>query len=199
MRIVFIALAATLLLVTIGLLGVGLLTKNRSSSPDTPPLTRGEEAVCLTGQPLTNGTRLVQFWHANGTTPDPVWMQPPSASVTKVSMPAPARSLDLAQELHLAQPVDDCLILLDAFSFFQRVYGENPVGDQAAIVQAMCGANPKNISFLSPQHPKVTDDWKILDRWGNPFFFHQLSGTDMEVISMGPDGELYTDDDSKAP
>ena len=36
---------------------------------------------------------------------------------------------------------------------------------------------------------------ELCDRWGRPFFFHQLSGTKMEIRSAGPARQLWTDDD----
>ena len=38
-------------------------------------------------------------------------------------------------------------------------------------------------------------DNEILDRWGKPFFFHVISKNAVEIISAGPDGELFTSDD----
>ena len=34
-----------------------------------------------------------------------------------------------------------------------------------------------------------------VDPWGTPYFFHQLSSTEMEIRSAGPDKRLWTDDD----
>jgi len=37
-------------------------------------------------------------------------------------------------------------------------------------------------------HPPV-------DPWGTPYFFHQLSGKEMEIHSAGPDKMMWTADD----
>jgi hypothetical protein len=36
---------------------------------------------------------------------------------------------------------------------------------------------------------------ELVDYWGTPFFFHQLSGTEMEIRSAGPDRVMWTVDD----
>jgi len=35
----------------------------------------------------------------------------------------------------------------------------------------------------------------LVDAWGTPFFFHQLSGHEMEIHSAGPDKIMWTADD----
>ena len=40
------------------------------------------------------------------------------------------------------------------------------------------------------------EEWvTILDRWGAPYFFHQLSKNEMEIRSAGPDKAMWTNDD----
>ena len=42
---------------------------------------------------------------------------------------------------------------------------------------------------------RVNADGELVDPWGTPYFFHQLSGTEMEIHSAGPDKKMWTDDD----
>jgi len=37
----------------------------------------------------------------------------------------------------------------------------------------------------------------LIDRWGPPYFFHALSGSEMEILSAGPDREFHTADDAR--
>jgi hypothetical protein len=37
----------------------------------------------------------------------------------------------------------------------------------------------------------------MCDRWGTPYFFHQVSKTEMEIRSAGPDRRMWTGDDSQ--
>jgi hypothetical protein len=39
---------------------------------------------------------------------------------------------------------------------------------------------------------------ELTDRWGTPFFFHQVSKAQMEVRSAGPDRRMWTADDRQA-
>ena len=93
---------------------------------------------------------------------------------------------------------EDIEILDSAFVFYRRLYEKNPVGLNHEIVRALSGRNPKRAAFLAPDHPAINERGELCDRWGTPFFFHQLSGAEMEVISAGPDRQLLTGDDVKS-
>ena len=75
-------------------------------------------------------------------------------------------------------------------------FGGNPVGSNAEITRALAGRNPKHINFLNPDAGlRVDSTGKLVDPWGTPYFFHQLSGTQMEVHSAGPDRVMWTRED----
>jgi len=42
---------------------------------------------------------------------------------------------------------------------------------------------------------RINAKGELVDYWGTPFFFHQLSGTQMEIHSAGPDRQMWTGDD----
>jgi hypothetical protein len=42
---------------------------------------------------------------------------------------------------------------------------------------------------------KLNDKGELVDRWGTPYFFHQLSRDHMEIRSAGPDKVMWTQDD----
>ena len=73
--------------------------------------------------------------------------------------------------------------------------GENPVGTNAEIMKAVMGGNPKGAMFGPPEGQALNGNGELMDRWGTPYFFHQLSATSMEIRSAGPDREMYTEDD----
>ena len=73
--------------------------------------------------------------------------------------------------------------------------GENPVGSNAEIMKAMMGGNPKQARLGPPEGQTVNGEGELVDRWGTPIFFHQMSATEMEIRSAGPDRKLYTSDD----
>lgn len=76
------------------------------------------------------------------------------------------------------------------------MFGGNPVGTNPEITAALTGSNPKHINFLSDQvGMRINDKGELVDTWGTPYFFHQLSGTVMEIHSAGPDKVMWTSDD----
>jgi hypothetical protein len=79
---------------------------------------------------------------------------------------------------------------------FGEMFGGNPVGGNSEITSQLSGDNPKHINFLSPQ-PGAHIDGKgeLVDVWGTPYFFHQISGSEMEIHSAGPDKTMWTADD----
>ena len=72
--------------------------------------------------------------------------------------------------------------------------GENPVGTNAEITKSLMGGNPINATF-SPEPPSLNAKGELIDPWGTPYFFHQISGDDMEIRSAGPDKIMGTSDD----
>ena len=78
---------------------------------------------------------------------------------------------------------------------FRNSLGENPVGTNAEITKALLGDNLKQVRLTLPKGSSVNDAGEMCDARGIPFFFHQLSGTEMEIRSAGGDEQMWTDDD----
>jgi hypothetical protein len=81
-----------------------------------------------------------------------------------------------------------------------REYGErfggNPVGNNAEITRQLSGDNPRHINFLDPQAgARLNENGEMVDPWGTPYFFHQISGAEMEIHSAGPDKQMWNSDD----
>lgn len=76
------------------------------------------------------------------------------------------------------------------------MFGGNPVGNNSEITAALTGQNPKQINFISREAGLLVNAaGELVDPWGTPYFFHQLSGAVMEIHSAGPDRILWTSDD----
>jgi hypothetical protein len=75
---------------------------------------------------------------------------------------------------------------------------QNPVGNNAEITRALSGKNSRQTRYLSPD-ARTNDKGELIDRWDQPIFFHQISATQMEVRSAGPDHRLWTTDDEVLP
>lgn len=76
---------------------------------------------------------------------------------------------------------------------YRAQFGENPIGTNEEITRALLGKNSGAANFASPE--ATIEKGRLVDRWHHLYFFHQLSGREMEIRSAGPDGVLWTDDD----
>jgi hypothetical protein len=70
------------------------------------------------------------------------------------------------------------------------------VGTNPEFAKQLGGDNPKHINFISSDAGMRLDaNGELVDPWGTPYFFHQISGSDTEVRSAGPDKIMWTADD----
>jgi hypothetical protein len=75
-------------------------------------------------------------------------------------------------------------------------FGGNPFGNNREITAKLNGGNSKQIVFLKEEDGmRINQRGELIDNWGTPFFFHQISGTEMEIRSAGPDRKMWTADD----
>ena len=109
------------------------------------------------------------------------------ASIPPESAPRPAESNPEA-----AADLDQIVLM---FRDYRTIAGENPVGTNAEIMKAITGGNPKGAKLGPPEGMALDGEGQLLDRWGTPYFFHQLSKDLMEIHSAGPDQKMGTDDD----
>ena len=78
---------------------------------------------------------------------------------------------------------------------YHTLMGQNPVGTNAEIMKALMGGNPHQATLGPPPGQVLDAKGELIDPWGTPYFFHQLSGDDMEIHSAGPDKVMWTQDD----
>lgn len=79
---------------------------------------------------------------------------------------------------------------------YGSMFGGNPVGNNAEITRALNGDNPKQAKFLRPDSGlRINGKGELIDPWGTPLFFHQISGSETEIRSAGPDKVMWTSDD----
>ena len=82
------------------------------------------------------------------------------------------------------------------FRQYSQRFGGNPVGNNREITSALNGANPGHAILVNPEDGmQINGGGELVDNWGTPFFFHQLSRTEMEIRSAGPDRKLWNSDD----
>ena len=79
---------------------------------------------------------------------------------------------------------------------YGEMFGGNPVGNNQEITSELNGKNPKHIDFVSADAGMlINGNGEMVDPWGTPYFFHQISGSDTEIHSAGPDRIMWTSDD----
>ncbi len=84
----------------------------------------------------------------------------------------------------------------NAIHLYKSQFGANPVGSNPEIAEALNGGNPKEARFINEESGlRINGRGELVDSWGFPFFFHQLSATEMEIRSAGPDHKMWTRDD----
>jgi hypothetical protein len=97
-------------------------------------------------------------------------------------------------------PTREPQMVLSFLEFYRERFGQFPAGeDNAQFMNALRGLNPEQLAIFPFAHPRLDASGALLDAWGKPFFFHQLSRDHVEVRSAGPDGAWYTADDLLAP
>jgi hypothetical protein len=90
----------------------------------------------------------------------------------------------------------DLRMLNDTFIALRgATHGLNPTGENAEITAVLTGHNRLGFAFIPLDCGAIDGKGQLVDRWGSPYFFHQLSGEKMEIRSAGPDRELWTADD----
>jgi len=128
----------------------------------------------------------------------------PSASPlpheTLAQSPAPATSA-AAQNGNAPHKIDRSTAMIELqkvhvmIGSYHTLMGQNPVGTNEEIMKALMGGNPRQAVLGPPPGQTLNDKGELIDPWGTPYFFHQLSGDDMEIHSAGPDKIMGTGDD----
>src|SRR6185369_11936049 len=111
----------------------------------------------------------------------------------KVAAPPPA-----SHAPDFSDPAPDVVVdnMRRTFRLFTSKFGSNPVGTNPEITKALNGDNPKQTIFIrSEDGLRINEAGELIDPWGTPFFFHQLSAKEMEIHSAGPDRMMWTGDD----
>jgi len=84
----------------------------------------------------------------------------------------------------------------NAIHQYKSQFGANPIGTNPEIAEALNGGNAKEARFINEESGvRINGRGELVDSWGVPFFFHQLSATEMEIRSAGPDQKMWTRDD----
>jgi hypothetical protein len=112
-----------------------------------------------------------------------------SSSSVPAGPPSPLQVTDIPPAIALEN-------MARAVRQYGAMFGGNPVGTNPEITSQLNGSNPKHINFIdATSGMRINEHGELIDSWGTPYFFHQISGTDMEIHSAGPDKIMWTADD----
>jgi hypothetical protein len=170
-----------------------------SHAPSSAPIAPAEQRAASsaggskTSNPPTPGTGNTNPTAVSAARPQFALPTPMSAVAAKPVRPAAIPHPLEFTNLPPATVLDNMRI---TFHQYASMFGGNPVGTNPEITAALNGKNPKQANFIQPEAGmRIDDKGELVDPWGTPYFFHQLSGTDMEIHSAGPDRIMWTADD----
>lgn len=164
------------ILVVLFIITAGLLYKiDRSFKRSTPPIQPKSPAASQASSRNGQIPRLNPF-------PETITILPIASS---------------SDSLHSADttPEDDLSLIHSMLRELRRALGENPVGLNDEITAALTGSNKKGAACLAKDHPAISNEGELLDRWQTPYRFHAYSGKLMEIRSAGPDQKFFSSDD----
>ncbi|WFB35126.1 hypothetical protein P3T73_13250 [Kiritimatiellota bacterium B12222] len=93
-------------------------------------------------------------------------------------------------------PQQEIEVVSQLFRFYMEAFGSLPTGEgNAQFMNALRGNNAKHLGFFPFEHSRLDAQGQLVDSWGEPYFFHVLSRSQLEIRSAGRDRELYTEDD----
>jgi len=70
-----------------------------------------------------------------------------------------------------------------------------PLGNDSDLARALTGHNPIKLVVIPRNHPAISPDGRLRDRWGTPYFIHPLGNRVFEIRSAGADRRIFTSDD----
>ena len=159
-------------------------TESNSSSPSTQPSAKSAQAPFAATVTIEPPAAATPPKHSSVTTTTVARKTTPRELPSPDPDPSGLAPATVLENLHLA------------VRQYASQFGGNPVGTNPEITAALNGGNPKQVQFLKPEDGlRINKHGELVDSWGTPYFFHQLSGTEMEIHSAGPDRILWTADD----
>lgn len=185
---------ALLLGILIGIFLGLLFLAGHKSRPATPaPKTTEQENAAVSAALAKQNTNTVAIIESNFANVQPRAQAVPGTAAAVAIPPAgPAQPPEMTD----VPPETAVENMSRAIHQYGQMFGGNPVGTNPEITKQLNGGNPKHINFITAAAGmRVDDSGELVDPWGTPYFFHQISGSDTEIRSAGPDKIMYTADD----
>jgi|GEM_PF-545696 len=139
--------------------------------------------------------------------PEPLAPHAESSPAIVAAPPAPAPKLNpkqrgspLAAQLNAStstpqQDVDTLHALLRQYLHHLRRRQGHPIGNDSDLARVLSGRNPMRLVVIPSGNPALSEDGRLRDRWGTPYFVHPKGNNSFEIRSAGPDHQLFTADD----
>ena len=153
-----------------------------SQDLEPPPAPAADESPSAAAPSLSSAPPVGMATHPPGGSPGPDATAFPAA-VPRGAAPTPPNPQTEADKVH------------HMITDYHTAMGENPVGTNAEIMREVMGANPRQAKLGPPEGQTLNGRGELVDQWGTPYFFHQLSRDVMEIHSAGPDRGMGTADD----
>lgn len=84
----------------------------------------------------------------------------------------------------------------EGLAAYGKDYGELPEGDNAAVIEALMGENPRQKPYINPRFGELTDDHgRLLDPWNQPFRIQRQGDGSVALLSSGRNRKFDDDDD----
>ena len=166
-----------------------------AKEPGAPPAVASSPSTRSSDAPLTAGSQSAPDGFG-GTSNLSTQAGTTAASVSHATHPAitqPGQPLNTGEPNQAAQI--DVGRVRHMVSDYHTLMGENPVGTNAEIMKQLMGGNSHQATLGPPDGMALNGQGELVDQWGTPIFFHQLSRDKMEVRSAGPDKVMWTADD----
>jgi hypothetical protein len=180
---------AIIMVVCVGL----ILSRNRTAEPASNQPTQAQQDAAVAAALARQSPNTVAIIQSNFARVQPSSGGPGSANTPVTAVPA---GTPAPLQFTNFEPVVVLENMARAVRQYGTMFGGNPVGTNPEITSQLSGNNPKHINFINTeQGMRVNENGELIDPWGTPYFFHQISGTDMEIHSAGPDGIMWTADD----
>ena len=166
-----------------------------SNTPAESPIVAGTAGASAAGQSVAAVNTPAPALSASAA------IAPPNVATTAVAMAASPTASPLSQAGVTARHIDRAAAMVELqkvrsmINSYHTLFGQNPVGTNAEIMKALMGSNSHQAMLGPPPGQTLNAQGELLDPWGTPYFFHQLSGNDMEIHSAGPDRKMWTSDD----
>lgn len=161
--------------------------EERTRSVPVPAASRSAEAVFHSAEATREAT-------SRPAAPAPAQSIAENVTVEVPTAPARDFTTGTAKQKQRGATNPQLLAVKGMLRDYRAAIGQNPVGNNSEITKALLGANPRRAQFISPV-AKLNNERELVDGRNHPFFFHQISGAQMEVRSAGPDGVMWTSDD----